>query len=506
MKRLTAVLLLGMGLALANAYVFPPVGAIRGGVNAQAGVAYFLGIPYASAERWKPPVPIGRFDQVLEATRPTTACPQRGVFTVNYGGYLPPKSEDCLNLAVWMPTRARPAGGWPVIVWIHGGSFAGGSWAEPIYDGTRLAAGGAVVVSINYRLGALGFLALPALKAESSDGSVGNYGLLDQIEALRWVKQNVAAFGGDPANVSLMGQSAGGMAVCTLLAAPGARGLFHKAAVMSGGCEYVRTLEQDAQFLRSWGVLMGCPDLSLPCLRSLPAERFFPTGGEARRQLEALELQAGGFGQLPWKPHVDGVVLSKKPLQALRDGDARNIPLLAGATFQESWDEVGDGPTSWAAFEQQVNEALPGKGAQLAQIYREVTPKPQEAWAYVVTDRVLVCPSLEAAWAQAPFAPSYTYLQTFVTPLWPGLGSFHGIDVPLLFGTQTTWPSLALFFTLGAQEKSERYGQELRQRWLQFAQGGYPGWPEVKPNQLFVFADQASTQPSPYARRCAAFN
>lgn len=506
MKRLVAVLLMGLGLALANAYVFPPVGAIRGGVNARAGVAYFLGIPYASAERWKPPVPIGRFDQVLEATRPTTACPQRGVFTVNYGGYLPPKSEDCLNLAVWMPTGARPTGGWPVIVWIHGGSFAGGSWAEPIYDGTRLAAGGAVVVSINYRLGALGFLALPALKAESPDGSVGNYGLLDQIEALRWVKQNVAAFGGNPANVTLMGQSAGGMAVCTLLAAPGARGLFHKAVVMSGGCEYVRTLEQDAPFLRSWGALMGCPDLALSCLRSLPAERFFPTGGEARRQLEALELQTGGFGQLPWKPHIDGVVLSKKPLQALRDGDARNIPLLAGATFQESWDEVGDGPASWAAFEQLVNEALPGKGARLAQIYREVTPKPQEAWAYVVTDRVLACPSLEAAWAQAPFAPSYTYLQTFATPLWPSLGSFHGIDVPLLFGTQTTWPSLALFFTLGAQEKSERYGQELRQRWLQFARGGYPGWPEAQPSQIFVFADQATLQPSGYAQRCAAFN
>lgn len=502
MRWLAAILLLGSAWAQ-SALVFPPQGLIEGRINQAAQVAYFLGIPYATAERWKAPQPVLRHPKPLQATAPTTACPQRGVFTTNFGGYLPPESEDCLNLAVWMPVSSPPVGGWPVIVWIHGGSFTGGSWAEPVYDGTQLAAKGAVVVGINYRLGPLGFLALPALKTESADGSYGNYGLLDQVEALYWVQRNIAAFGGNPQNVTIMGQSAGGMAVCSLLASSKAQGLFTKAILMSGGCEYVRTPQADLSFLQNWANLMGCPDAALACLRSVPLERMFPTTGPALAQLEQLERVP--FAELPWKPHIDGVVLRTTPLQALQQGYAAGIPLLAGGTFQESWGDVAGGPPSWPEFVKRVEQSLPGRGAAVQAFYQTLSTSPQEAWGYFQTDRVLLCPSLEAAWAQQPHTPSYAYLQTYITPLWPQLGSFHGIDMPLLFGTQNSWPSLALFLTPQARESSEPITQDLQRRFVAFASNANPGpdWPQATQGQKWRFGAVSQAFQSNYPERCA---
>lgn len=504
MPRLLALLTL-LGLALAEgAYVFPPQGTLRGGVNAGARVAYFLGIPYARAERWKAPVPVERLEGAFQATAPTTACPQRRSLTTDLGGYLPPKSEDCLNLGVWMPLGSPPPGGWPVMVWIHGGSFTGGSWAEPVYDGTSLASRGVVVVSINYRLGPLGWLALESLKAESPEGAVGNYGLMDQVEALRWVQRNIRAFGGDAGNVTVFGQSAGGMSVCTLMASPKARGLFHKAVIMSGGCEYVRTHEQDREFVAKWAELMGCPGADPACLRAVPLERLFPTSGPV---LDALrKLEEGGFMKSPWKPHVDGVYLTKTPLQALQDGDAGGIPLIAGATLQESWAEVGGGPGSWEEFAKRVEEVFTGKGQPFAEAYRPLYPRPNEAWGYFQTDRYLLCPSLEAARAQAPHAPTYAYLQTFQSPYLGNLGSFHGIDMPLLFGTHTAWPSLVLFFTLEALQKGQRYTEELQRAWVSFARTGTPG-PEWRSYEqgLYRFADSSGMVANEYPPRCGLF-
>jgi len=499
-RSLALLLLLGFALAQ-SAYVFTPQGTLRGGVNTGAQVAYFLGIPYAQAERWKAPVPIGRLEGVFQATAPTTACPQRRSFTTDLGGYLPPKAEDCLNLGVWMPLGSPPPGGWPVMVWIHGGSFTGGSWAEPVYDATALASRGVVVVGVNYRLGPLGWLALESLRAESPEGAVGNYGLMDQLEALRWVQRNIRAFGGDAGNVTLFGHSAGGMSVCTLMASPRARGLFHKAILMSGGCEYVRTPQQDRDFVARWAELMGCFGADLACLRSLPLERLFPSSGPLLEGLRKLE--EGGFLKSPWKPHIDGVYLSKVPLQALQDGDAAGIPLIAGGTFQESWSEGVGGPASWEEFARRAEEAFAGKGQQFAALYRSLYDKPNEAWAYFQTDRYLLCPSLEAARAQAPHAPTYAYLQTFQSPFLSVLGSFHGIDMPLLFGTYNTWPALLLFFTQEALEKGQRYGEALQRAWVSFARTGDPGpgWREYAEG-LFRFADSSGMIANEYPPRC----
>ena len=223
-------------------------GVLRGTTAASSRVAAYKGIPYAKPPvgdlRWRPPVPAPAWDGVRDAREFGHAClqpPQQP--TGLYSGGMASLSEDCLTLNVWTPTDAR---GLPVMVWIHGGALVGGSSSEPLYDGVQLSQHGIVVVSINYRLGLLGYLAHPALSAESPQHLSGNYGLLDQIEALRWVRDNIAVFGGDPKQVTIAGESAGGLSVIALLASPSARGLFNRAIVQSGYMPSYHALHDDS--------------------------------------------------------------------------------------------------------------------------------------------------------------------------------------------------------------------------------------------------------------------
>ena len=222
-------LLLSAGATVAGPVARPPAGAVQG---VQVGeVTAFKGIPYAAPptgeNRWRAPRPVEPWDGLRDAFDFGPACIQptprvRHLYSNDLGA----TSEDCLTLNIWSPAGARAA---PVFVWIHGGALTGGSSREPMYDGRRLAERGVIVVSINYRLGALGYLAHPALSAESDRGVSGNYGLQDQIAALRWVRDNIVAFGGDADNVTIAGESAGALSVMYLMASPEARGLFHKA-------------------------------------------------------------------------------------------------------------------------------------------------------------------------------------------------------------------------------------------------------------------------------------
>jgi len=502
------VLAVLLGIAHGHAvFVLTPQGRLQGGLNQKAQVAYFLGIPYAQAVRWKAPQPVLRLQGVFKATQPGYACPQRGVFTTRLGGYIPPQSEDCLNLGVWMPLAPPPPEGYPVMVWVHGGSYTGGSWAEPLYDGTALASQGVVVVGFNYRLGSLGWLALPGLQREDPRGSTGNYGLLDMLEALRWVERNIAAFGGNPDNVTLFGHSAGGMAVCTLLAVPEARELFHKAIIQSGGCEYVRTLQQGFAWGERWATQMGCPAGDLACLRQIPLERLFPPED---RSIGALlqRVEAGEFAEEPWKPHLDGVWLHKTPLQALREGVAAGIPLIVGAATQETWGDRLSGPSDWAGFARLVETRLPGRGARARQLYQARYASPAEAWAYFQTDRTLLCPTLAAGAAQAEHAPTYSYLVGWVSPVLEVLGSFHGIELPLLFGTELSWPSLALFLSAEAMDTSRPLARALQSQWINFARTGEPflqGWPETRSGYAMGFEARPGLIPDPYRERCGLF-
>lgn len=290
------------------------------GKAAGKGVSAWLGVPFAAApvgdRRWRPPGPVTPWKGVRAATAFAPACPQKGV---SMPGETPPAtSEDCLYLNVWAPDGARRA---PVIVWIHGGGYANGATAMPLYAGDRLAARGAVVVTVAYRLGPLGWLAHPELTAES--GSSGDYGLMDQIAALEWVKRNIAAFGGDPGNVTIAGQSAGGMSVSMLMASPRARGLFRRAIGQSGGLFEPVQLAPRYQLAQAekdgvaYGASVGAD--SLAALRALPADKL-------------LEGRAG----LVTHPVIGPGVLPRSPYDAYVRGEAAPVPVLAGYNAEEA--------------------------------------------------------------------------------------------------------------------------------------------------------------------------
>ncbi|MFN4023840.1 MAG: carboxylesterase/lipase family protein, partial [Hyphomonas sp.] len=300
--------------------VIAEAGTISG--EAASGVHIFRGIPYAEApvgeRRWKPPVPAAPFEATFAAETFGPACiqprPREGSIYAN-----PPEaiSEDCLTLNIWAPAEVQNA---PVFVWIHGGALTAGYASESMYDGTRLAEAGVVVVSINYRLGVMGYLAHPELSAESPDGISGNYGLLDQIEALRWVQRNVTAFGGDADNVTIAGESAGALSVMYLMAAPAARGLFHKAIAQSAYLISTPALKEArhghyaAEDVGSYvAQAVGAGDLA--GLRAMDAE--------------SLAAAAAKAGFAPWGS-IDGKVLPRQLVEIFDAGEQAAVPLIAG--------------------------------------------------------------------------------------------------------------------------------------------------------------------------------
>lgn len=296
-------------------------GIIRG-VSTEYGAMY-LGIPYAEPPigelRWQPPQPI-ELPEVYNAAEFGCSCPQPES-TLGLSG-IPSANEDCLFLNVYVPEKnIRLFRKKPVMVWIHGGSNMFG--AGHAYDPTRLVERGVIVVTMNYRLGALGFLAHPALSAASADGVSGNYGIMDQRLALEWVQDNIAAFDGDPKNVTLFGQSAGAVSILVHMASPGSENLFHRAIIQSPG---ENTLKQPA--LEDWEMIgstvaenMGCSDQSMDCLRNLSVETI-------------LQNQRPG-STTGYLPNVDGKILPQTTMAALLSGDFHRMPVILGTTHDE---------------------------------------------------------------------------------------------------------------------------------------------------------------------------
>ena len=281
-----------------------------------AGVNSFLGLPYAAPPtgnlRWRPPQPASSWSGVRDATQFGPGCPQ----ALARNPFLPPGtiSEDCLNLNVYTPTL-RSGSDRPVLVWIHGGGLVQDGGRN--YDGTKLAAAGTVVVTINYRLGALGFLAHPAL-ASRPGGAAGNYGLMDQQAALRWVQRNIARFGGDPRNVTIAGQSAGGLSVLAQMVSPGARGLFQRAIVQSGTFALNQQPLAAAEAAgETFAKNVGCPDQTAACLRSVPVSDLVSNFG----------VEIPGV--------VDGSVLTQPIGTALARGQFARVPVINGITHDE---------------------------------------------------------------------------------------------------------------------------------------------------------------------------
>lgn len=324
-------------------------GTLEGSVDSVTKMLVFRGIPYAAPPvddlRWRAPRPAARWQGVRDAGRLGHNCMQTQVYG-DIDPFAAGVSEDCLNLNVW--TAGTRGATRPVLVWIHGGGFRAGFGGEARHDGAHLAQKGAVVVTINYRLGALGFLAHPALAAESRRNASGNYGLLDQIEALRWVRRNIAQFGGDPSRVTIFGESAGGMSVGALIVSPLARGLFHGAILQSGtgiGLGVERRDSAEAHGLKlaaSLGVT-GSGREAAAALRALKAD--------------TLAGAVGSSSGLPIQPVLDGWVVPRPVDSALARGAVNLVPVIVGSNADES-DEIFSAPAR--AFARLVT----GRGAR----------------------------------------------------------------------------------------------------------------------------------------------
>ncbi len=432
-------------------FVDTTTGPVQGGPSAVDGVRNFLAIPYAEApvgdRAWKPPAPRAPWDDPLDATQPGASCPQttEGVTTAFI--ITPDPDPDCLTVSVWTPEEAD---GLPVMVWIHGGGFSTGSAHEPYYAGDDLAARGVVVVNVNYRLGPQGFLATAALQAESGDGSVGNYGFRDQQLALHWVHDNAAAFGGNPARVTIFGESAGGFAVCGHLAAPGSQGLFAQAIVQSGGgCDRLLSLDaalaQGQQFMDQ----VGCSDLA--CLRAIPDDRL---------------VSVEGFSP---SLAADGVTLSDTAYDLARSGRLGDVPVLIGSNADEAtlFTINLDEPSDQGLAE--LASAFTDDPAALVALYPADRFASNKArYQAMFTDVRFTCPTVDFATVDPDaFVYHYTYVDE-ANPL--GLGATHGSELAALFHHPE-----GLRVDVEQTERGEQLSDGMQAAWVAFATTGDPG-------------------------------
>ena len=469
----------------------------------EAGIQVFRGIPYAQppigALRFREPRPVEPWPGVRMARDFGPWAPQNPS-TGALSDYLPGRQdEDCLTLNVW---TGSVSGSQPVLVWIHGGTFSGGSAAYPLYDADHLVSrGDVVVVTINYRLGILGFLDHPRLSDDEAGGATGNWGLLDQVAALRWVRDNIASFGGDSHNVTVFGESAGGMSVSDLLAVPQARGLFHRAVVQSGppiAMSAVRASETADMVLAELGV--GPAELRHQKVEDLLAAQSF------------LLVQRRG-SLLPVTPVVDGVVLPVHPQSAFATGAAADVPLLIGTNLDEFKffmvsDPRGRDPDE-SVVRRRLERTFGAAGERLRpdeaiDAYRRLrrqrgdSVRPRDLWSAIESDRIFRVDSIRAAESHAVHQPqTYCYLFTWESPAMHGaLGSCHALDVPFVFG-KLDLPGLDRF--TGGGPSAEALSRQMMDAWLAFARSGDPGWApyEAKDRLTMVLGSESGVQRAP---------
>ena len=476
-----------------NPVVNAPAGTVEG--LSQGTLHVFLGIPYAEppvgSMRWKAPVPKAHWTGVFKATDFGPACYQpQGPITNVYSEEPMPLSEECLSLNIWAPADARGA---PVLVWIHGGALLGGSSREPVYDGSKLAARGIVVVSINYRLGMFGFLALPELSKESPLGISGNYGVLDEIAALKWVQSNIAAFGGDPSEVTIDGQSAGGLSAIYLMTSPLARGLFAKAIAQSSYMVSMPALKVEQDGMPSsedTGVkLMDKLHASnLADLRAMPAEK--------------LALAAPMSGYIPWAT-IDGHVFTGQMVDIFDKGEQAHVPLMAGFTQGEIRTLrvlAPPVPASAADYEKTIRERY----LDLADDFLKLYPSSnmQESIWQTTRDGLYSWTAVRLAKKQTAIGePAYLYMFDHPYPAADkaGLHAFHASELPYLFGafdkTPPLWPKIE------ATQDELKFSAAMTDYWANFVRTGKPvaatepDWPAYDTTEAYMhFA--ATPEPS----------
>jgi len=448
------------------------------------GVA-FLGVPYAAPPtgelRWKPPEPFAPWAGMRDATQFGAACPQLPEPWLIY----PHWSEDCLFLNVWTRQMSAPHKQ-PVVVFFHGGSNRAG-YSQRDLLGPSLSRSGLVVVTANYRLGPLGFLAHSALTAESAHASSGNYGLLDQMQALKWVRENIAAFGGDPGRITVMGQSSGGVDACLLMASPLARGLFQKAILESGECQ--STLIEDIRTPISVNGISGTGE---EAGRRLADDLGITNGPDFLKKLRSVPVVAllkamSTDRNLQFDAIVDGWVVPEQPAKIFAEGRQAHVPVLVGSNADEAT-VFGPGPATLLEYRKHLQAD--------AGIYAD---QEFQAWPASsdadVPSQYLKLENMSfayGAWSMARATtrarqPAYLYLLTWVQAgKRASLGAHHGEELPFL---DDAYPS-----NWGSSSGDQAFGEVLRTYWSNFAMTGDPNspglpkWPAFDPGSDYVFS------------------
>jgi para-nitrobenzyl esterase len=439
----------------------------------------FLGMPFAAAPvgplRWQAPQPEASWAGVRQATAFGPDCIQEPMQDPPGPGFVNRTSEDCLSVNVWRPhglgTQPRKAGRLPVMVWIYGGAFIMGAGSFPPYDGTRFAESGVVLVTFNYRLGRFGTFAVPALVAEAKGAPVANYGLMDQIAALRWVRRNIAAFGGDPGNVTIFGESAGASSVNFLMASPPAASLFGKAISESGGSSAdLQTLDQAQAQGLAWARAAGVAGDDLAALRRLPAATVW-----------------GGPVRAPAFPVIDGQLIRMPNDVAFAKGAVAHVPYLVGSN----------------GYEQSLLQWLPGAEKALVRnrpdtggvlrVYEAAGLDPQAALKAMWGDAAMTLPTRSraddmAATGSKTWLYRYAYVPEALRTVLPGAG--HEAEIEMVFDTRNgrirhVWSARDLAI-----------GRMMHGYWVDFARtgnpngAGLPSWPAFndpsRPEMVFA--------------------
>jgi para-nitrobenzyl esterase len=476
-----------------DSVVHTQAGSVRGALQVSASGSVFRGIPFAQPPtgplRWREPLPAKPWTGVRDATQFAPACMQN---RMGLAGFITPiaaaygnqyhaspisMSEDCLYLNIWTPESPVKTA-LPVMVWIHGGSNINGSGAETTYDGTKLAQKGVIVVTINYRLGVFGFFSLPELTQESLHHASGNYGLLDQVAALQWVHDNIAAFGGDPTRVTAFGESAGSIDIGVLLASPLAEGLLQRAIMESGPAlafanapEPLAKAEQSGQ---SFASSLGFPqNASLEKLRDMPAA--------------ALAEKVAGYSKTNRISDtiLDGWLLRTSPAETFANGKQLPVDFIIGNNGREmsAFHLTSRGSSSSAGSNDQLKRTLAifyGRSATAVEVMflMDSALKRSAAADSWLNDVIAACPGMAMASLQAS-AGHRAYVYEFLRSI-PGkgedtLGSFHGLEIPYLFDAFT----LPQWNYLGFTAADARLSQELQTYWTNFAKSGNPNGTEV---------------------------
>ena len=474
---------------------------------ARDDVLSFKGVPFAAPPvgdlRWRAPQPVKPWNGVFEATAYGHDCMQKP-FPSDAAPLGTEPAEDCLVLNLWRPAKASKAR-LPVMVWIYGGGFVNGGSSPAVYDGSQFAKGGVVLVSFNYRVGRFGFFAHPALTAETPRGPLGNYGLMDQIAALKWVQRNVAAFGGDPANVTVFGESAGGFSVHALMTTPLARGLFAKAIVESGGGRANLTPGRQVHdqppgappsgesvglaFAKSMGV-DGQDAATLAALRALPADKV----------VSGLNLMTM-FGNPTYAgPMTDGQIIVGEPADLYRSGQAANVPVMVGATGM-------DGFAMARTLDQVYAPFGPGRRAAAEAVYDpSASGNVRAVGAKVASDLMMGEPARFVAKTLAGqgrkvYEFRFSYVAQSMRKEWPGAP--HASDIPFFFDT------VGARYGAGLTPQDEQVAKLANAYFIAFAKTGdpngesRPAWPaySVSGDTVMDIASPSVGGPDPLKAR-----